>query len=120
MVFMTSRLVEEAAEVEKANQRIATIESIQRQAKALLSTIPTYTDSDGVNRGTVLKVLAFLERYHPELPVTFGKVQELADGVGLTERAKPYFEGGSEHSKSLRQAGTAVREIVEGLAIGAK
>lgn len=116
MVFMTSRLIEETAISDKANQRIAAMQNIQIQAKSLLDTIPTYSSDEGTNRGTVLKVLSFLEKFHPELPITFSSIQKLANGVGLTEEAKPYFEGGREQSESFQQAGAAARSIVEGLA----
>lgn len=116
--FMTSEMTEVSKELDEANDKIARLESIQRQAKSILGTIPTYASDPGTNRGTVLKVLAFLEKHKDEIPDTYVTVQNLAEGVGLTERSKGYFEGGKEHNESLGQAAKAAREIVEGLAAG--
>jgi hypothetical protein len=118
--IMTSRSAVVSTQLEDAARRLALIESIQQQADALLRTVPSSTSSPGENRGTLLKVISFLEKHRSELPDTYALVRNLAEGVGLTASAKPYFEGGSEQRESLAQAGTAVRAILEGLAAGKK
>lgn len=118
--LMTSRSAEISAELKTTQQKLVLIESIQHQAAGLLPTIPFSSSDDGTNRGTVLKVLSFLEKHKSELPETYGIVKKLADGAGLTEGAKPYLQGGKEQSESLEQAAKGVRAIVEGLAAGAK
>ena len=119
--ILTSQSAETSGKLAAANQRLALLQDIQRQARGLLTTIPfTMTSDPGANRGTLLKVISFLEKYKKELPDTYLLVGRLADGVGLTNAAKPYSEGGSEQRESLSQAGTAARSILEGLAADSK
>jgi hypothetical protein len=114
--ILTSHSTEVSNRLAAANQRLSLLQDVQRQARGLLTTIPTFTSDPGTNRGTILKVISFLEKYKTELPDTYLVVGRLADGVGLTNAAKPFSEGGSEQRESLSQAGTAARSILEGLA----
>jgi hypothetical protein len=118
--LMTTHSARITAELSETRQKYARLASVQIQAKDLLATMHTFSTDAGDNKGQVLKALAFLERHRSELPETYGTVQRLAEGAGLTVAAKPYFEGGREQQDSLRYAGSAVWGIIQGLAVGPK
>ncbi|GHD41057.1 hypothetical protein GCM10017083_04960 [Thalassobaculum fulvum] len=122
MVVLSVHYVELENQLADANRKLAYLQNTRDQASSLLKTIPdSYRPtSTGDNRGTVLKGLAFLESHKDELPDMYEIVKRLAESLGLFASTKPYFEGGREQGESLADAASAVRDLIEGLAAGAK
>jgi hypothetical protein len=101
-----SRLNETRAELTKRS-------SLEVQAQALLESFPRLR-STGEPRGIILSSLAFLEKYKQEIPDTYAIAKGIAERV--SDANKPFFEGESEQQDYLRDAATAMEQVIRGLA----